>query len=164
MRLYFRIMSSSSAIPLPNDLTACQALIEQLALTIEEQSQQIQRLNEERQEQELRITELLRLAFLKRRERYLADPKQLKLDFPDLPGIDDLVESLTAAVEEQEQTIPEHQRRRPNRKPRNEQLPAHLPRYEVEAKVSDDVKYCPTHGDRKVIGYVSAHQNHCCLQ
>jgi transposase len=146
-------MSSSSPIPLPNDLTACQALIEQLAMTIEEQSQQIQRLNEERQEQELRITELLRLAFLKRRERCLADPQQLKLAFPDLPGIDDLVEGLASAVEEHEQTIPEHQRRRPQRKPRNEQLPAHLPRYEVEAKVPDDVKSCPTHGERKVIGY-----------
>jgi transposase len=146
-------MSSSSPILLPNDLTACQALIEQLAMTIEELAEQNKRLKEKEQEQELRITELLRLAFLKRRERYLADPKQLKLDFPDLPGIDDLVEGLASAVEEQEQTIPEHQRRRPNRKPRNEQLPAHLPRYEVEANVPDDVKYCTTHGERKLIGY-----------
>lgn len=146
-------MNPSSPIPLPNDLTACQALIEQLAMTIEELSEQNKRLKEKEQEQELRISELLRLAFLKRRERYLADPQQLKLDFPDLPGIDDLVEGLASAVEEQEQTIPEHKRRRPNRKPRNEQLPAHLPRYEVEANTPDDVKYCPTHGERKAIGY-----------
>ncbi len=95
----------------------------------------------------------MRLAFLKRRERYLADPKQLKLDFPDLPGIDDVVEGLVAAVEEHEQTIPEHQRRRPQRKPRNEQLPAHLPRYEVEANTPEDVKHCTAHGPRKLIGY-----------
>lgn len=146
-------MSSSSPIPLPNDLSACQALIEQLAMTIEEQSQQIERLKEKEQEQELRISELLRLAFLKRRERYLADPKQLKLDFPHLPGVDDLVEGLASAVEEQEQTIPEHKRRRPKRTSRNEQLPAHLPRYEVEAKTPEDVKHCATHGPRKLIGY-----------
>jgi transposase len=146
-------MSTSSPIPLPNDLNACQALIEQLAMTIEELSGQVQRLNEENQKLGLENAELLRLAFLKHRERYLADPKQLKLDFPDMPGIDDVVEGLAAAVEEQEQTIPEHQRRRPQRKPRNEQLPAHLPRYEVEAKTPDDVKHCPTHGARTLIGY-----------
>lgn len=146
-------MSSPPSFPLPNDLSACQALIEQLAMTVEEQSQQIQSLKEERKEQELKITELLRLAFLKRRERYLADPKQLKLDFPDLPGIDDVVEGLAEAVDEHEQTIPEHQRRQPKRKPRNENLPAHLPRYEIIAPVPDDVKYCLAHGERTLIGY-----------
>lgn len=146
-------MSSPASFPLPNDLSACQALIEQLAMTVEEQSQQIRSLKEEREEQELKITELLRLAFLKRRERYLADPKQLKLDFPDLPGIDDVVEGLAEAVEEHEQTIPEHQRRRPKRKPRNENLPPHLPRYEILAPVPDDVKYCLAHGERTLIGY-----------
>ena len=32
-------------------------------------------------------------------------------------------------------------------------MPAHLPRYEVEAPVRDDVKHCAEHGQRKLIGY-----------
>ena len=39
------------------------------------------------------------------------------------------------------------------KKPRNEQLPAHLPRYEVEAAASEEVKRCAEHGQRKLIGY-----------
>jgi transposase len=51
-----------------------------------------------------------------------------------------------------EQTIPEHKRRRVLR-PRQEALPDHLPRYEVQAPVPDDVQHCPEHGPRKLIGY-----------
>jgi transposase len=50
--------------------------------------------------------------------------------------------------------VPEHTRRKHVEKPaRNEQLPIHLPRQEVAVPVPDDVKTCPTHGERKVIGH-----------
>jgi len=39
------------------------------------------------------------------------------------------------------------------RRRRNEALPAHLPRYEVEARVPEQVLYCPGHGERTLIGY-----------
>jgi hypothetical protein len=60
---------------------------------------------------------------------------------------------LAEAVEEAEILIAAHKRRRHvPRKPRNEQLPPHLPRYEVEAPVPDDMKHCAKHGERKLIG------------
>ncbi len=46
--------------------------------------------------------------------------------------------------------IPAHRRRKP-RKKRDEGLPEHLPRYEVTASVSDEVKTCETHGDRTLL-------------
>jgi transposase len=56
-------------------------------------------------------------------------------------------------VAETEQTVAGYTRRRKARRPRQERLPEHLPRYEVEAPVPEDVKHCPTHGERKVIEY-----------
>jgi hypothetical protein len=37
--------------------------------------------------------------------------------------------------------------------PRSEALPEHLPRYEVEARVPEQAKHCPEHGERMLIGY-----------
>ena len=48
------------------------------------------------------------------------------------------------------QIIPEHRRRKP-RKKRDEKLPEHLPRYEVTAEASDEMKSCPTHGERTLL-------------
>ena len=36
---------------------------------------------------------------------------------------------------------------------RNEQLPAHLERRNEEAPVPDEIRFCPTHGERKPIGF-----------
>ncbi|GIW97275.1 MAG: hypothetical protein KatS3mg111_0608 [Pirellulaceae bacterium] len=126
--------------------------------------EQLRRLDVELQEKDLKIKslqeevagwkkaydELLLQTFRKRSERYLADPNQLKLDFGDSDEAADAAEGLADAVEELEQTIPEHKRRRP-RKRRDERLPPHLPREEVMAEVSDDLKTCPTHGDRELL-------------
>ena len=160
---------------IPTDLAACQALIQQQAhtinaqvgtidahvhtieshaLTIEELQRQKKDLQREHQELQLAFAELLQRAFQHRSERYLEDPNQLKLDFP---GSDDAAAGLAEAIDEArsevviEQTIPAHTRRQ--RRKRREQLPEHLPRYEVEAPVSEDMKHCPQHGERKVIGY-----------
>ena len=141
------LTAMSETLTMPNDLPACQALIAQLAETIVQMKRTIG-------EQELTINELMQRAFLHRRERYVEDPNQLTLDFGDTPEAADAAEGLAAALEEAEILVAEHKRRnRRPRKPRNEQLPAHLPRYEVEAQVPDDVKHCPEHGERKVIGY-----------
>lgn len=146
--------------PIPNDLAACQALIdqqthviEQQTFTVEELQQKIEKLEQEKQELKLAFDELMRRAFQKRSERYINDPNQLRLDFDDSDEAADAAAGLAEAVEESQQTIPEHTRRRPGRKPRNEQLPEHLPRYEVEAEVPDEVKHCEEHGERKLIGY-----------
>lgn len=162
----------SDVAPLPTDVAACQALIRQLsqqldaqthtieshALTIEELQRQKQSLEQEKQELQLAFAELLQRAFQRRSERYLEDPNQLKLDFRNSDDAADAAAGLAQAIDESqaeivvEQTIPEHTRR-VQLQPRNERLPEHLPRYEVEAPVSDEVKHCPEHGERKLIGY-----------
>lgn len=132
--------------PLPNDLAACQALLVEQARTITELHQRVQ-------EQELTINELMQRAFRHRSERYLDDPRQLKLDFGDTPEVADAAAGLAEAVEEAEILVAAHKRRkRVRRKRRNEQLPAHLPRYEVEAPMPDEMKRCAAHGERKQIG------------
>ena len=135
-------------IPLPNDLAGCRVLIEQLACTVDE-------LRREKQELELAYAELIRRAFRNRSERYINDPNQLQLDLNGTDDAADAAEGLAQAVEESEQPVKAHTRRRHSRKPRSEALPEHLPRYEVEASVPEDVKHCPRHGPRKRIGYDS---------
>ena len=134
-------------IPIPDDLSSCQALVEQLAATIDE-------LQREKDDWKLAYTELLQRAFRRRAERYLQDPNQLALDFGDSEVAADAAEGLAEAVEEVEQTIPEHtRRRRVRRKPSQERFPEHIVRYEVEAETSEEQTHCPEHGQRKRIGY-----------
>jgi transposase len=137
-------------ITVPNELGACQALIVELARIVQEQRDQLA-------EQQLEINELLRRAFQRRSERYLENPHQLLLDFGDTPEAADAAAGLAAAlVEAQEQRleVEAHTRRRQvPEKPRNEQLPIHLPRREVSVPVPDEVRTCPTHGERKLIGH-----------
>ena len=96
---------------------------------------------------------MLRLAFQKNRERYLEDPNQLKLDFGE--GVCDAAAGLADAVEESQSiTVPEHPRRKKClRKTRDEQLPAHLERRDVTVEAPESVRFCSTHGERKIIGY-----------
>jgi transposase len=135
-------------ITMPADLAGCHALIEQLTCTIDE-------LHREKQEIELAFAELMQRAFRNRSERYLDNPNQLRLDFKDTDDAADAAEGLAQAVEEAGLPVKAHVRRRHGRKPRNEALPAHLPRYEIEASVPEHVKHCPQHGERALVGYDS---------
>lgn len=143
------------ALVIPNDLATCQTLIEQLAATIALQEQKLATQEQKLADQQLVINELMQRAFLKRRERYLEDPNQLKLDFGSTPEAADAADGLADAVAAMDEiVVPEHTRhRRGPRKARNEQFPPHWERYEVTAEVPDDAKTCPTHGEKKVIGY-----------
>lgn len=153
-------------LTIPNDLPGCQALIEQLAMTVEETSQKSakleeesvklkeenQKLQQEKEELQQALAELMQRAFRHRRERYIHDPDQLRLDFGDSEEAADAAEGLAEAVEEvEEQTIPAHTRRR--RRRRREALPEHLPREVVEAEAPEELQECPAHGPRKLIGY-----------
>jgi transposase len=143
---------TNTPITIPADLGGCQALIEQLAATIEEQSQKIETLNQQKQEIELALNELLLRALQKRRERYLANPDQLELDFGGTPEAADAAAGLAQAVEESGQRVEGYTRRRRVRKPRTEKLPEHLPRREVKVEVPDEVEHCAEHGQRELIG------------
>lgn len=146
-------MSVSPAIPIPDDLASCQALIEQLTLTIDQLGQDKQQLQQDNDQLQQKLAELLQQAFRKRSERYVENPNQLLLDFGESDEAADAAQGLTEAIEEVEQTIPEHKRRRRRRRTPEEQFPAHLPRYEVEVEVPEEVKTCHTHGERQLIGY-----------
>jgi transposase len=148
----------SKALIVPDNVPACQALIGELERTIREERAKFQRLTEERDELQLAFNELLQRAFRQRSERYVEDPQQLKLDFGNTDEAADAATGLAEAIQEAELkpaeiVIPEHTRRKKVRKTRNEQLPAHLPRYEVEAPATEEMTVCPVHGPRKVIGY-----------
>jgi len=122
---------------LPNDLAACHAIMR-------DQAARIAKLEKERDA-------ALQLAFRKKLERHQHDPKQFVLDFGNTPEIVDAAEGIADAALE---TIGSYERRKQaDKKPRNEQLPAHLPRYELKLPVPADLKECPTHGEREVIGY-----------
>jgi transposase len=144
---------------IPDTITGCQTLIAELAKTFSEQEQKIVSLQQQVEAQQLEIAELLRQAFRKYSERYLQDPGQLKLDFGSTPEAADAAEGLAEAIAQATNAVSEipvagHTRRQKNReKPRNEQLPAHLERREVDLPVPDDVRFCATHGERRTIGH-----------
>ncbi len=147
-------------ITMPGDMSGRKALIEQLACTvdsqhntIDSQSHTIDELRREKQELKLALVELLQRAFRRRSERYINDPNQLRLDLGDNEAVADAAEGLAQAVEEAGHPVKAHVRRRHVRKPRNEALPAHLPRYQVKASVPEHIKHCPRHGERTLIGH-----------
>jgi hypothetical protein len=142
-------------ITFPTDLTGSHALIEQLSCTVDSQHNTIEQLRREKQETELAFAAFIQRVFRKRSERYINNPNQLRLDLGNAGAVADAAEGLAQAVEEAGQPVKAHVRRRHVRKPRNEALPDHLPRYEVEASVPENVKHCPHHGERTLIGYDS---------
>ena len=151
-------------ITIPGDLKSCRVLIEELAhanaakdqrlrdqdINRQQQEQQYEKLSQEHEELQLAYNKLLQQRFGNRSERYIEDPDQLRLDLGDTDAAADAALGLTEAVEELEQTIPEHKRRKPRQK-RDESLPEHLARYEVTAAVADEEKNCETHGERTLL-------------
>jgi transposase len=144
---------SQSPIDIPDDLQACQALIAQLSITVDDLNAKYKNALNEIAEQQLTINKLIQQAWGKRRERYIDHPDQLKFDFGDTDEAADAAEGLAEAIEESEIVIPQQRRKKQSRKPRNEQLPPHLERYEVIADVTEELRICAEHGERKLIGY-----------
>ena len=144
---------------IPSDLATCQTLLKEQAYLVESQTHtigdlhgQIKTLKQQQEELKLQIKLLIERAFARRSERYLSDPNQLLIDFGD-DAAEGLAEAIDeAGLKEQPIVVPTHVRRK-KKKRRDEGLPKHLPRYEVEAPVSDEQKHCPEHGERKIIGY-----------
>lgn len=131
-------------VVLPSDLAACHAIIREQAQQLEDQKARIAKAEAERDA-------ALQLAFRKKMERYLPDPKQFVLDFGDSPEVVDAAEGIADAALE---TVAGYERRKQAvEKSKSEQLPAHLPRYEVKLDVPENQKTCAAHGERQVIGY-----------
>jgi len=155
MVILVSMSSAERSISIPDDLSACQALVEQLVATIGLQTQQLdsqareleshaqtiveleqrrEAIEKEKEEWRLAYLELLQRAFRRRAERYLQDPNQLELDFPESP---DAAENLAWQVRHAEAL----------------EFPEHIERYEVEVEPSEEQAHCPEHGARKLIGY-----------
>src|SRR4051812_570913 len=90
-------LKPQDALPLPDDLSACHALIVELASSVNGLTNCRQQLAEENDELKLTIENLLRRLKGHRRERF-EDPNQLKLDFND-PATQ---EALADAIDEAE--------------------------------------------------------------
>ncbi len=139
------------AAPLPQDVPACHVLIAELAASLGELNNDKVRLTQENEELKLTITRLLLELRGHRRERFVDDPKQMKFDLGDDP---EAKAALADAVAEAEKIVQEYTVRRTlkPKRPRNEKLPEHIPRYEVTLPVPEEVANCPKHGPRKQIG------------
>jgi len=142
---------TSTQIAMPASLDACHTLIEQLASTVDEQTNAIETLRQEKERIQAEFALWMQHIFARRSERYLNDPNQLKLDLGGDDHAADAAEGLAQAIEESGIEVKSHVRR--SRKRRDESLPEHLERYEVEADVPEDVKNCPEHGPRQLIGH-----------
>lgn len=136
---------------LPGNLSASHALIAELASSVQALQGCREQLTQENEELKLTINKLLIRLRGNRSERMVDDPNQQQLDFGNDPAAQD---ALADAAAEAERIVQEYTVRRTHKpkKPRHEQLPAHLPRYEVELPVPEPVKNCPTHGPRTRIG------------
>ena len=142
---------AATKIAIPASLDACHALIGQLASTVEEQNGAIEALRQEKERIQAEFALWVQRVFTRRSERYINDPNQLKLDLGDDDHAADAAEGLAQAVEEAGIVVKSHVRR--PRQRRDESLPEHLERYEVVVDVPQDVKDCPAHGPRQLMGY-----------
>jgi transposase len=154
----------------PAELDACHRLIEQLSSEREQLSSELERqahelesreafaqeqsrtvvdlaashqqLSQENEELKLTIRKLMERLYGRRRERFVADPNQIQLDFGDDAAA--AAEALAEAVLEAERTIEEVQskRRAKRRKARvrSEKFPEHLPRYERIVDLPEEQK------------------------
>lgn len=142
---------AATKITMPTSLDACHALIEQLTSTVGELNDTVQTLSQKNVELAAKLAAYVQRIFARRSERYINDPNQLKLDLGDNDNAADAAEGLAQAVEEAGIPVKAHTRRA--RKPRNESLPENLERVEVVVDAPEDVKNCPAHGPRQLIGY-----------
>jgi transposase len=143
-------VTSLSKAQLVAEVTAQRHQLRQQDIELQTKDQTILQLEQERDEYKLAFDKVMQQRFRNHSERYIDNPDQLRLDFGDTDEAADAACGLADAVEDLQQTIPEHQRRRPRRK-RDESLPSHLPRYEITAKVSAEEETCPTHGARTLL-------------
>ncbi|MGI9427332.1 MAG: IS66 family transposase [Bythopirellula sp.] len=124
--------------------------LRQQDIAIQTKDLTIEQLTQERDEYKLAFDKLMQQRFRNRSERYIDNPDQLRLDLGDTDEAADAALGLADAVEDLEQTIPEHKRRK-RRKKRDESLPEHLPRYDITAEVPAEKKICADHGERTLL-------------
>jgi transposase len=143
--------SSPSSSSLPANLSACHALIAEQASALMEVQSAREQLAQENVELNLTIQKLLARLRGQRSERH-EDPDQQQLDFGDDGALPAGLADAAAEQAEVSEEILVRRKKQP-RKARNEQLPAHLERYEVIADTTPEQTQCAEHGERQLIGY-----------
>ena len=139
--------------PLPDDLSACHALLFEQARTIAELQQSRLEQGQTIEELKLQMAKLYQQLYGRRSERVVEDPNQKTIDFGDDPEVRD---ALANAAAEAEEIVEEFVLRKKKKKPRRtkgEKFPEHLPRYEKTVEASEEQTKCATHGERQLIGY-----------
>jgi len=162
----------NNGLSLPQEMDACHRLIEQLSSQLEQQARDLQsreaiveeqsrtvvdleashqQLSQENEELKLTVQKLLERLYGRRRERFIADPNQLLIDFGD--DAEAATEALAEAVLEAEQTLEEAEtkrkaRRKQRRRRQNKKFPEHLPRYEKVVDLPEEQK-----AGKRLVGY-----------
>ncbi len=142
---------------LPNDLNACHALLRQqldvnakLAEVNATQARQLEELTTEQEKLRKLIVRLTQGNVSEKRS--LSDTAQGRLPFEDEAEWQAAKAEAEAEAEEIQDKITS-KRGTKKTKRRDESLPRHLRREERIADVPEELKQCPTHGERTVIGY-----------
>lgn len=138
---------------IPTDLDACRSLIESQARVMLEIQKSKEDLSKENSELKLQIDKLMKQLYGPKTERSVEDPNQLHLNFGDDEQAQDAQADAVAEAERIVQEFTVRREIKKSKKTRNEQLPEHLPRYEVIVPIADADKFCATHGERIIIGY-----------
>jgi len=135
---------------MPSDLPSCHQLIAEQAERNASQGKQIAELSNEMEKLRKLISQLIHGN--RSEKRIFSDINQPLLPFETE---EELKAAQAEAEAEAEAVIQEYTVKREirNKTPRNESLPAHLPRVEKTVDVPDDMKNCAKHGERKIIGY-----------
>jgi hypothetical protein len=140
----------NAASDIPNDLDGCKAFIHAQASELAERDKKIKELSTEMDKLRRLFNQLVNGSRSQRRIH--DDPKQAWLPFE---SEEELQAAQAEAQAEAEQTIEEYtvKRHKRNKKRRDESFPEHLPRVEKIVEAPDEMKNCPEHGERKIIGY-----------
>jgi transposase len=133
----------SQSMSIPSDLESCQELIVSQQKTIDDL-----------QVEQEKLRKLLRQLMHGNRseKRILSGPDQAWLPFES----EEEFQAAQAEAEAEAETVIEKytvQRHARKTRPRNESLPSHLERVEQIAQVPGEIKNCPQHGARQIIGY-----------
>jgi transposase len=133
---------------LPHDLDACQTLLRTQFASLAAQNQKIEELTTEMQ----KLRKLLSYFVNGHRseKRILPAENQSLLPFE---SSEEFQAARAEAEAQAEAIVQTYTVTRTVKKKRNESLPSHLPRVEKIIEGNDAQKNCPTHGERKVIGY-----------
>ena len=160
--LYYGILRHMQTVlnDLPNDIkTLKEMVLNQVALIAlkEEETQQHReskkQLEKENNHYKIQVLSLQEQLNLLRHKRFGASSEKLSADqlrlFNEAEQETDALEQTVSEETKDNVTVPEHERKKPDRKP----LPKNLPREEIIYDLADDEKFCPHDGHAlKAIG------------